>query len=223
MCSGDIVASSNWHDSLVYLMSDGDVPKRLRGTVFIYQVNGLLTPSVTGAYEFSLSNTGKAKLYIDDELLIDNTNWTQISGNIMNCGSVECFVTKVLDTGKSYRLRVDNVVVPPPAKQHDNTLFHKISGVREGMIFKHDEEAMFHQAVSAAEDADVAVLVVGHNNDTEREVPTGPRYPCPETPRSLYLPYAPLTAMWSSSVNPRVPSACRRQTRSVTHDLPSTI
>ncbi|KAJ3529547.1 hypothetical protein NM208_g9707 [Fusarium decemcellulare] len=166
---GDVVATTFWQDSLVYFMSDGDVPAPLRGTIFSYKATGRLRPSVTGTYDFSLSNTGKAKLFIDGKLLIDNTNWTEISGNFMNCGSVECFASKILEAGKTYELRVDNVVVPPPTKPHDNTLFYKISGVRVGMLFKHDEEAMFRDAVDAAKDADAVILVVGHNNDTERE------------------------------------------------------
>lgn len=166
---GPIVATTYWQDSLVYFMSDGDVPKTLKGTVYTYKATGLLRPSVTGMYDFSLSNTGKAKLFIDDELVIDNTDWKEISGNFMNCGSVECFASKVLDAGRTYVVRVDNLVVPPPTKPHDNTLFHKISGVRVGMIFGHDEDKMFRDAVAAAEAADTAILVVGHNNDTERE------------------------------------------------------
>jgi beta-glucosidase len=166
---GDIVATTFWQDSLVYFMSDGDVPAPLRGTIFSYRATGLLRPSVTGVYDFSLSNTGKAKLFIDGDLLIDNTEWTEISGNFMNCGSEECFFSKVLEAGKTYELRVDNVVVPPPTKPHDNTLFHKISGVRVGMLFRHDEEAMFRNAVGAAQVADAVILLVGHNNDTERE------------------------------------------------------
>ncbi|KAL0938072.1 glycoside hydrolase family 3 domain protein [Colletotrichum truncatum] len=166
---GEIVASSNWQNSLVYFMSDGDVPDTLRGTRYSYKASGLLRPSVTGVYDFSLSNTGKAQLYIDDELLIDNRDWTQISGNFMNCGSVEIFASRELEAGKTYRLRVDNLVVPPPTKPHDNTLFHKISGVRVGMLYRHDEEKMFTDAVAAAKDADAVVVVVGHNNDTERE------------------------------------------------------
>ncbi|KAH7187184.1 beta-glucosidase [Fusarium oxysporum] len=111
----------------------------------------------------------KAKLFIDGQVLIDNTEWNEISGNFMNCGSVECFASMILEAGKTYRLSIDNIVVPPPTKPHDNTLFHKISGVRVGMLFKHDEQAMFNDAVNAAQDADAVVLVVGHNNDTERE------------------------------------------------------
>ncbi|KAH9226915.1 glycoside hydrolase family 3 protein [Colletotrichum gloeosporioides 23] len=167
--SGNIISSSDWHNSLVYFMSDGDVPPSLRGTIYTYKAPGLLYPSATGTYDFTLSNTGKAKLFIDDELLIDNSDWTQISGNFMNCGSVEVFASRELEAGKTYRLRVDNVVVPPPTRPHDNTLFHKISGVSVGMLFRHNEEQMFRDAVTAAEGADAVVLVVGHNNDTERE------------------------------------------------------
>ncbi|KAF2185189.1 glycoside hydrolase family 3 protein [Zopfia rhizophila CBS 207.26] len=167
--TGDLVATTQWHNSLIYFMSDGDVPQSLRGKVYSYKASGILRPSVTGTYEFSLSSTGKAKLYIDDVLLIDNSNWTDISGNFMNVGSVEKFAFTDLETGKTYKLRIDNLVVPPPTPPHDNTLFHKISGVRVGMLFKHDEDAMFNNAISIAKKADTVILVVGHNNDTERE------------------------------------------------------
>ncbi|KAH8654795.1 glycoside hydrolase superfamily, partial [Ilyonectria robusta] len=167
--SGDAVSTTYWKNSLVYFMSDGDVPKCLQGKEYGYRASALLRPSVTGVYDWSLSNTGRAKLYIDDQVLIDNSEWTEISGNFMNCGSVEKFASIELEAGKTYRVRVDNVVVPPPTPAHDNTLFHKISGVRVGMLYRHDEGAMWCNAVDAAKDADVVVLVVGHNNDTERE------------------------------------------------------
>ncbi|KAF5655186.1 glycoside hydrolase family 3 domain-containing protein [Fusarium circinatum] len=166
---GDVVSTTYWQDSLVYFMSDGDVPETLRGGKYCYKATGLLRPSVTDTYNFSLSNTGKAKLFIDEQLLIDNTEWVEISGNFMNCGSVECFASLELEAGKTYHLRIDNAVVPPPTKPHDNTLFHKISGVRVGMLFQHDEETMFRDAVESARNADAVVLVVSHNNDTERE------------------------------------------------------
>ncbi|CAH0046855.1 unnamed protein product [Clonostachys solani] len=166
---GPVVATTNWHDSLVYFMSDGDVPLSLRGTRYTYRATGILRPSVTGTYDFSFSSTGKAKLFIDGDLAIDNTEWTQISGNFMNCGSVEQFASRELEAGKSYVVSVDNLVVPPPTPAHDNTLFHKISGVRIGMLYRHDTDAMFRNAVTAASVADAAIVVVGHNNDTERE------------------------------------------------------
>lgn len=128
-----------------------------------------MRPPATGTYKFSLSNTGKTRLYLDGELFIDNWDWTEISGNFMNCGSVEVFAEKHLDDSQLYRVPIDNVVAPPPTRPHDNTLFHKISGVRVGMLLQVDEDALFEAAVDSAGAADVAIVVVGHNNDTERE------------------------------------------------------
>lgn len=167
--AGEIVATSYWQDSMVYLMSDGDTPRDLKGKPFSYKVHGLINVPVSGKYDFSFSSTGKAKLFVNDELVIDNSDWTKISGNFMNCGSEERFASLWLDASVDYRCRVDNVAVPPPTRPHDNTLFHRISGVRVGLLLKHDEERLFASAVEAAKKADVAVIVVGHNNDTERE------------------------------------------------------
>jgi len=167
---GEILETTNWQDSLVYLMSDGDRPADVElGQPFSYRATGILHPARTGTYQFSLSNTGKAKLFVDDKVLIDNTEWTQISGNFMNCGSVEVFANLHLTAGQDYMIRVDNAAVPPPIQPHDNTLFHKISGVRVGLFLLPDEKAVYNCAIEAAKAADCVVVVVGHNNDTERE------------------------------------------------------
>ena len=166
---GPVVATTHWQDSMVYLMSDGDTPEALRGKQFCYRARGVFKPTASGTYQLSLSNTGRAKFFIDNNLILDNTNWSQISGNFMNCGSVEIFAEMHLEENRSYDFRVDNVVVPPPTRPHDNTLFHRISGVRVGLLLKHDEDQLLRNAVLAAKEADVAILVVGHNNDTERE------------------------------------------------------
>ncbi|KAF9698058.1 hypothetical protein EKO04_004536 [Ascochyta lentis] len=167
---GEVLKTTNWRDSLVYLMSDGDRPVEIKlGDPFSYRATGTLRPTQTGIFQFSLSNTGKAKLFVNDRLLIDNTEWTHISGNFMNCGSIEVFADLHLTAGQEHNIRVDNAVVPPPIKPHDNTLFHKISGVRVGLMQKPNEEVMYDSAIEAAKAADVVVVVVGHNNDTERE------------------------------------------------------
>ncbi|BCS28473.1 uncharacterized protein APUU_70043A [Aspergillus puulaauensis] len=166
---GSVVATTYWQDSLVYLMSDGDIPGQLKGKPFSFRARGLFTPTTSGYYDFSLSNTGKAKFFVDNELLIDNMEWTQICANFMNCSSPDKSATMHLDAGRKYTFRIDNVVVPPPTRPHDNTLFHRIAGVRVGMLIQHDEEAMFAAAVHAAKTADLAVVIAGHNNDTERE------------------------------------------------------
>ncbi|KAH8895404.1 beta-glucosidase B [Thozetella sp. PMI_491] len=166
---GPVIASSFWQNSVLFMMSDGDTPESLRGSSHCYRVHGILTPTESGTYDLSLSNTGKAKLYIDDEVLIDNYEWTQTGGTFMNCGSANRLAEKDLEAGRTYSFRIDNVVVPPPLPPHDNTLFHTLSGVRAGVQIRIDEQALFEEAVATACDSDAVVLVVGHNNDTEKE------------------------------------------------------
>ncbi|KAI0162537.1 putative glycosyl hydrolase [Pestalotiopsis sp. NC0098] len=167
--SGPVLGSSHWNNSVIFMMSDGDTPETLRGKPHCYRVRGVLTPTTTGTYELSLSSTGRAKLFVDGGLVIDNSQWTQTGGTFMNCGSVNRLAVLPLEAGRAYALQVDNVVCPPPIPPHDNTLFHTVSGLRVGTQLTIDEEALFAEAVAAAQDADAVVLVVGHNNDTEKE------------------------------------------------------
>ncbi|KAJ5200776.1 hypothetical protein N7472_005980 [Penicillium cf. griseofulvum] len=60
-------------------MSDGDIPPSFKGKVYSYRVTGVVIPKISGQYTFSIANTGKAKLFVDDQLLIDNTDWTTIT------------------------------------------------------------------------------------------------------------------------------------------------
>ncbi|KAJ5193159.1 glycoside hydrolase [Penicillium cf. viridicatum] len=166
---GEIVATTHWQNSMVYLMSDGDIPSSLKGKPYCFRALGRFTPTISGMYDFSLSNTGKATFFINNELFIDNRDWSQICANFMNCSSPDKVNSIYLEAGVTYNFRIDNVAVPPPTRPHDNTLFHRIVGVKVGVLIQRDEEAMMTAAIQAARCSEVAVVIVGHNNDTERE------------------------------------------------------
>ncbi|KAI2918382.1 CAZyme family GH3 [Aspergillus niger] len=166
---GPVVASSMWDDSFVYLFSDGDVPAVLDDRPYSYRATGVVTPQESGRYTWSLANTGKAKLFVNDELLIDNTEWTGLTGGFLGCSSADKTASVYLEAGRAYQLRVDNVVTLPVVEAFDNTLFPRISGLRVGLALEQDELEMLARAVAAARQADVAVVVVGHNKDSEGE------------------------------------------------------
>ncbi|KAL4903990.1 hypothetical protein BDW74DRAFT_185726 [Aspergillus multicolor] len=166
---GPVVATSLWDDSSVYLFSDGDVPASLLGQPYCYQAEGVLTPLCSGHYAWSLANTGKAKLFLNGELLIDNTKWTTTTGGFLGCSSEDRTASVYLEAGRPYQVRVDNVVTLPLVESFDNTLFPRVSGVRIGLALERDELLMLHEAAASAREADVAVVVVGHNKDSEGE------------------------------------------------------
>jgi hypothetical protein len=166
---GPAVATKHWADSLIYLMSDGDVPDSLKGQPYCYRATGVVTPCVSGRYTFSLANTGKAKLFLDEKLFIDNMEWTKVSNGFLGCSSEDKMVSVELEAGWKYTLRVDNVVTLPAVVAFDNTLFPNVTGLRIGLALEENETAIMERAIASARDADVAVLVVGHNKGSEGE------------------------------------------------------
>lgn len=164
-----VVATTFWPNSLIYMMSDGDVPASLKGKPYSYRATGIVKAKVSGRYTFSVANTGKARLFVNDELVIDNTDWTTITGGFLGCSSEDRCATMHLDAGRSYALRVDNIATLPAIESFDNTLFPGVSGLRIGMALEEDEDAMLNRAVQAARESDVSVLIVGHNKDSEGE------------------------------------------------------
>jgi beta-glucosidase-like glycosyl hydrolase len=166
---GPVVATTFWVNSLLYMMSDGDVPLSLKGKPYCYRVTGVVTPKVSGQYTLSIANTGKAKLFIDGRLLIDNTVWTTTTGGFLGCSSEDKAVSLRLEVGCTYSLQVDNVVTLPLVESFDNTLFPAVSGLRFGLRFNEDEDVMLDRAVQSARESDVAILIVGHNKDSEGE------------------------------------------------------
>jgi beta-glucosidase-like glycosyl hydrolase len=166
---GPVVATTFWANSLTYMMSDGDVPQSLKGKPYCYRVSGVVTPKFCGQYVFSIANTGKAKLFLDNKLIIDNTDWTTTTGGFLGCSSEDRTCSVELSSTRSYVLRVDNVVTLPLMESFDNTLFPRISGLRIGLSLQVDETEMLDRAVKSAQESDVAILVVGHNKDSEGE------------------------------------------------------
>ncbi|KAH8434271.1 uncharacterized protein LDX57_011909 [Aspergillus melleus] len=166
---GPVVATSFWPNSLIYMMSDGDVPASLKGNPYSYRATGVVNVKESGQYTFSIANTGKAKLFVDGQLTIDNTDWTTITGGFLGCSSEDRCATIHLEAGRAYALRVDNIATLPTIESFDNTLFPAVSGLRVGMAMEEDEEAMLNRAVESAKDSDIAILVVGHNKDSEGE------------------------------------------------------
>ncbi|KAJ6023765.1 hypothetical protein N7540_004562 [Penicillium herquei] len=166
---GPAVATTFWVNSLMYMMSDGDVPSSLKGKPYCYRVTGIVNPKVSGQYTLSIANTGKAKLFIDGKLLIDNSEWTTITGGFLGCSSEDKTASLCLEVGRSYSLQVDNAVTLPLMESCDNALFPSVLGLRFGLSLNEDEDAMLDRAVQSARESDVAILIVGHNKDSEGE------------------------------------------------------
>jgi beta-glucosidase len=124
------------------------------------------TPDTSGTWKFGLGSIGATDLYINGRLVVNNSsNWGP--GDLyFGCGSEERTGTiDNLEAGQIYDLEVRSWY------QEDvrGSPFQTAGAFRFGAIPVIEDEKAIADAVMAAKNADVAIVVVGLNEDFESE------------------------------------------------------
>ncbi len=133
----------------------GNVP--VDGNRFSARLHTNFTPDQDGEWTFGLVAAGRARLFIDDELVIDN--WTEFepSNVFFGMGSKEKQGTAKMLAGVARTLTVEYRAATTFA-----------AGVHVGGISPLGSDPIA-EAVAVARDADVAVVVVGFDPESETE------------------------------------------------------
>ncbi|KAL1879261.1 hypothetical protein Daus18300_001840 [Diaporthe australafricana] len=127
-----------------------------------------LVPTISGRHTISFMSVGPGKLYLDDKLALDLWDWTE-EGEAMFDGSVDYLVEVDMEAGRAVELRVEMTnELRPVSKQKQFNMTHKYGGCRIG--FKQEDKVDYlQQAIEAARQADVAVVIVGLDAEWESE------------------------------------------------------
>lgn len=127
-----------------------------------------LTATSTGKHTVSFMSVGPGKLYVNGKLALDLWDWTE-EGEAMFDGSVDYLVDIEMEAGKAVELKVEMTnELRPISKQKQFGITHKYGGCRIG--FKEADQFDFlEEAVTAAKEADVAVVIVGLDAEWESE------------------------------------------------------
>ena len=127
-----------------------------------------LTATATGKHTVSFMSVGPGRLYVDGTLALDLWDWTE-EGEAMFDGSVDYLVDVEMQAGRPIELRVEMTnELRPIAKQKQFNMTHKYGGCRIG--FKEEDQVDYLQeAVVAAREADVAVVIIGLDAEWESE------------------------------------------------------
>ncbi|KAJ7621338.1 beta-glucosidase [Roridomyces roridus] len=121
-------------------------------------------------FEFGLISAGRAKLYVDGQLVIDNWTRQRRGDAFFGCGSEEEQGVVTLKAGVSHHVEVVFVNVRAPADgDEDETLMDSNPGIRLGGAEVVDSDALLDEAVALAKDADAVIAIVGLNADWETE------------------------------------------------------
>ncbi|KAI0811117.1 putative beta-glucosidase from glycoside hydrolase family GH3 [Irpex lacteus] len=134
------------------------------------KLNGKLVFDKTADYELGLTVAGRAKLFLNGELAIDN--WTkQRPGEFFyGQGTVEEKMVIRLEAGKSVDVRVEYTnTKPPEGPESDRSQPALMRGVRLGGCEKIDADKAIEDAVAIATKSDAVVVVVGLSPEWEAE------------------------------------------------------
>ena len=151
-------------------MNSDEYPKGLTKR-FTLRLRGTLKPREHDCeFEFGVMSAGRAKLFIDSQLVVDN--WTrQTRGDgFFGHSSTEDREVCILKAGVAHQLTVEFVNVRAPAADDPSeAVMDTCPGVRVGGAEVQDAEALLARAEELAREADAVVAVVGLNEDWEAE------------------------------------------------------
>jgi beta-glucosidase len=127
---------------------------------FSFRAVGRFTPTESGEHTFTLVQAGRARVLVDGDTVIDGmTDPAPPPGDeLFGLGSVELAATRSLEAGQTH-----DVVVEYSSRDAFGICGAKV-GWRPPSVG--DE---LERAVAAAADADAAIVIVGTNDDWERE------------------------------------------------------
>ncbi|KAG8986365.1 hypothetical protein FRB90_004056 [Tulasnella sp. 427] len=121
-------------------------------------------------WQFGLIVAGRARFYLDGNLVIDNWTWQRRGEAFFMTGTEEERGVVNLKAGVEHEVYVEFMNVRGPADGDENeSLLPGGPGVRLGAAEMLEPQVALAEAEALAKEADVAVVVVGLNGDWESE------------------------------------------------------
>jgi hypothetical protein len=149
--------------SLQWQLMDYNECSGLNKLLFYASIQGDFIPDATGIWDFGVTVFGTANLYIDGELIIDNTSVQYKGTAFFGKGTVEEFGSKALVEGRTYKLRIEFGSSNTSRTKDVGTVSFGGGACHIGAALRLDPETMIQRAVKAAEEADFVIVCTGIN------------------------------------------------------------
>jgi beta-glucosidase len=138
------------------------------GPVWSVQAKTKITPVTSGLHTISFSSVGPGRLIVDGNVIIDLWDWTD-RGEAMFDGSKDILFDMEMEAGKPIELVAETTnEIRPMSRQLSTGRTHATGGCRIGYK-EQDKQDYLQEAIDAAKAADVAVVIVGLDEEWESE------------------------------------------------------
>ncbi|ODQ58555.1 glycoside hydrolase family 3 protein [Wickerhamomyces anomalus NRRL Y-366-8] len=157
-------------DDVNYFRMNDYVHPKLKSEKFYAELVSSFIPAFDGVYEFGLAVFGTAKLFIEDELVVDNATNQELGESFYGLGTPEIKGKFKVTSGKHYKLVVQfgSGATSDVAKGANKT-FYGGGGLRFGGALVIDPEKEIEKAAANAKLFDQVVIITGLNKDWESE------------------------------------------------------
>lgn len=136
-------------------------PPTIDGDLFYIDLEADFTPEEDGDYEFGIALCGTANLYIDGELVVDNTTNQRAGDSFFGAGTVEERGSIKLKGGKTHKVFVQFGSAPTATFRTPGVTFMRGGGMRIGGTKKTDAKTEIELAVQLAKEVEQVVVFAG--------------------------------------------------------------
>jgi beta-glucosidase len=137
--------------------------------LYFIDIEGTFTPEEDGIYDFGLTVHGTGRLFINGELIVDNTS-NQLPGvSFFGAGTREEVGSIKLCAGRSYELLVEFATSPTSKLPKQEITSFGPGGIRIGGCKRVNPTDSIQQAVQLASQTDQVIVFAGLNSDWEAE------------------------------------------------------
>ncbi|GAI49469.1 unnamed protein product, partial [marine sediment metagenome] len=133
--------------------------KRITAKKFSIRWTGVFTAPDTGCYTLQITNTGAARIYLDNEVILRHLSPDQSDGYDMNAITKSTEIN--LEKGKKYSIKIEYIKSTREYITHLNLMMTR--------AYKPGEDKRIQQATEIAGRSDVALVFVGYPNGYETE------------------------------------------------------
>ncbi|KAI5238295.1 hypothetical protein E4T43_07542 [Aureobasidium subglaciale] len=172
-CVGEIVETQYRNNSSIDLFDSGPESLRDGGQPYSFRLTSFLTPTTSGVHTFSVSSVGDSRLFLDDKLVIDNTDWISNGETFYSFGSPEIRSSIPMSGGRSYKVvleaqsKTNSAVKTNSQDVEPMHVYGAQPSTRLG--FLEEDTTTIADAVSLANESDISIVVIGLNEEWESE------------------------------------------------------
>ena len=163
----ELVDTIQLTDSYIFLADYK--PPQIKGTLYYADMDGIFTPEEDGTYDFGLTVSGTAKLFLNDTLLVDNATVQRPGESFFGMGTQEETASISLSAETPYRIHIEFGTAPTSTLPNRSVVDFGAGGLRFGACKRLDRTEAIEAAAKLAAEVGQVVVFAGLNGEWETE------------------------------------------------------